>query len=109
MARQSDENIVRVDVTLHKEKYSDVIQAMEEFGSQAGFLKFAARQYIKAQQAKAITPTSAAESPTEEPMLQKKEQTAPIAEVTPVQKEESQKKRRLPPGFGQAQTRHLEE
>ncbi|WP_348625366.1 hypothetical protein ABFT51_27920 (plasmid) [Paenibacillus peoriae] len=37
---------VRVEVTFNTDKHADILAAMKKFGSQAGFLKFAAVHYL---------------------------------------------------------------
>lgn len=39
---------VRVEVTFNEKKHADILKAMKQYGSQAGFLKFAAVYFLNA-------------------------------------------------------------
>lgn len=89
---------VRVEVTFNTDKHADILEAMKKFGSQAGFLKFAAAHYLNTT---AISSNTAAQPG----LLQRVE-----SEKEPEQSQNQTGKRRLPPGFGnQAFSIRLEE
>lgn len=80
---------VRVEVTFNTDKHADILAAMKKFGSQAGFLKFAAVHYLNTtggNNTNAILPPNPETSKT--PAEQLANQPA------------KETRRRLPPGIG---------
>lgn len=80
---------VRVEVTFNEKKHAEILEAMKQYGSQAGFLKFAAVYFINATKNEgstaAPTPIQSIQQPTREPTT-----------ATPA----IEQRRKLPPGVG---------
>lgn len=88
---------VRVEVTFNEEKHAEILEAMKQYGSQAGFLKFAAVYFINATKNEG-TPAA----PSSKQQVQQR-----IVEEPPTTTEQ---RRRLPPGIGgQAFTSRMED
>ncbi|GIP46281.1 hypothetical protein J45TS6_47400 [Paenibacillus sp. J45TS6] len=81
---------VRVEVTFNEKKHADILEAMKQYGSQAGFLKFAAVYFLNA--TKNEGSTTAAPAP-------KQSTQQPAIEATTA-KPATEKRRKLPPGIG---------
>lgn len=87
---------VRVEVTFNEEKHAEILEAMKQYGSQAGFLKFAAVYFINATKNEG---TPAAPSPKQQ--MQQRIEEPPTT---------TEQRRRLPPGIGgQAFTSRMED
>ena len=80
---------VRVEVTFNEKKHADILEAMKQYGSQAGFLKFAAIYFLNATKNEGSTAAPAPKQSTQQPAIEPKTAT-PAPE----------KRRKLPPGIG---------
>lgn len=81
---------VRVEVTFNEKKHADILEAMKQYGSQAGFLKFAAVYFINATKNEGSLATPTPKQSLQEHEIETKVETPPVTE----------QRRRLPPGIG---------
>lgn len=80
---------VRVEVTFNEKKHADILEAMKQYGSQAGFLKFAAVYFLNATKNEGVTAAPAPKQSTQQPAIEP-------TTTTPA----TEKRRKLPPGIG---------